>query len=891
MSRGPSHEPERDVLDANLALLLSRAYVPVRPTAAFRAALNSTLGARLRARVSETVALPVLAPRAPGSETHTASAPRPRSTRTFAWQLAAALLVCLLGGVFVARAFFGGPGTHDSGDCAEFLARGEVAVRTDGGAWRAFDARERAHGFEHAGGALELATPRERGASVWLASAGSAAFEARSRAGLDLGAGAGSAAAGARLALEFTEGALALERLAAGETWRVHTSQGDFELARGKLELAYVGPELATGGRSVRAKLVWGAASFLAEGGALALTAGDATIVRAQQPNTFAPLTSAELAARTSAADPAAAPSASTSLPAVPAAQHALLRAHVELAAGAELRGAWQLSVLRAVRLPEVGEPETRTFAADARDVEFAGLEPGVYELFATLPGFGDWRARDVVLASGETLAIVITPLAPARASGRVLDARTQQPIEGAWVVSETDAPAAVLPFDFALDTEADWSAWSCLARTGPDGRFELRQLSAGRHVFRVTAPGHAASWTTPVELAAGASTDELVVSLGAPGRIVATVPLAHEPVATGPRVIASRVEFDTLRRCISFGCALEAPGGRAEIEGLAPGLYVVFEVVAGRASASMRQVVVRAGEETRVAFEGGERGARLHGTLRLASGAPAPGIDVSLMPARGVHVAPGAGESWINERSDDAGRFEFPALAPGTYEIYAGRGVGTQFVRLDTLDVPDVNEFAHDLVLGAGELAGVVRRADDGTPLASAQVILEREENGGWYFAGRYVTDGLGRWRAEFVPLGRVRAAAYTNAGRLAPATAGPFELAAGAVQQVDLALAPGAELALSVRDTAGAALANVALEFEAADGSRQRFSRDDTTGASGRFDIGGIAAGTWKIRARREGFAALERTIEVFAGERQVLELVLERAADENSGANRPR
>ena len=252
-----------------------------------------------------------------------------------------------------------------------------------------------------------------------------------------------------------------------------------------------------------------------------------------------------------------------------------------------------------------------------------------------------------------------------------------------------------------------------------------------------------------------------------------------------------------------------------------------------------------------------------------------------------------GAGARWINERTDENGAFAFPALTPGTYEVYAGRGVGTHFAVLGTLDVPDVNEFAHDLALGAGELAGVVQRTVDAAPLANAQVILERETAGEWIFAGRYLTDGLGRWHAEFLPLGRLRASAYTSAGRLAPAHAGTFEITPDAPSElhVELALEPGAELDVVARDGAGVALANVALEFVDADGARQRFSRDDVTDTSGRFGAGGIAAGRWTIRAKREGFEPVERTIDLYVGERHLLELVLARAAESAPGTTRPR
>jgi hypothetical protein len=70
-------------------------------------------------------------------------------------------------------------------------------------------------------------------------------------------------------------------------------------------------------------------------------------------------------------------------------------------------------------------------------------------------------------------------------------------------------------------------------------------------------------------------------------------------------------------------------------------------------------------------------------------------------------------------------GRFEFPGLAPGTWQISLKGGPGND-VRMQ-LVVPDQAELAVDLNLPDGGLEGTVVDAAGGEPIADAVVRLRR--------------------------------------------------------------------------------------------------------------------------------------------------------------------
>ncbi|MBZ4371404.1 carboxypeptidase regulatory-like domain-containing protein [Corallococcus sp. AS-1-6] len=138
----------------------------------------------------------------------------------------------------------------------------------------------------------------------------------------------------------------------------------------------------------------------------------------------------------------------------------ARLRGTVRSAGGRDVRG-FTLTVTAARGEDDFLSSVERRFSGDAFQVD--DVFPTRVTVTATLP---DGRAGkvDVTLASGVEAAVEVVVDAGGGVSGRLVDARTNEPLAGAYV----DADGIASP------------------TTGPDGRFELKDLAPGAH--RLTA-------------------------------------------------------------------------------------------------------------------------------------------------------------------------------------------------------------------------------------------------------------------------------------------------------------------------------------------------------------------------------------------------------------------
>ena len=134
-----------NVLERNVGLLLRRAYMPARPKPDFRAELEGLI-------VSEVHRL--ASGRRRGAAT--AASPTRRIASGLAWAAGFAALL-LLGWQLLDR---------PADPRADLLARGQVVVSEDGGAWRAASRGERTEGLMHTSESLAVATPAEHGLSI-----------------------------------------------------------------------------------------------------------------------------------------------------------------------------------------------------------------------------------------------------------------------------------------------------------------------------------------------------------------------------------------------------------------------------------------------------------------------------------------------------------------------------------------------------------------------------------------------------------------------------------------------------------------------------------------------------------------------------------------------------
>jgi protocatechuate 3,4-dioxygenase beta subunit len=126
--------------------------------------------------------------------------------------------------------------------------------------------------------------------------------------------------------------------------------------------------------------------------------------------------------------------------------------------------------------LRSVGNHETRTFFQTGGAFLRTGLTAGPYKLGASINGVAVWT--DLVLEPGErraNLQLVLPPVAAI--AGTVVDAATGDAIAGVTINARCDRAGEPLAFVHADQL------------SGPDGRFEIRELPPGPCVLGVKPP------------------------------------------------------------------------------------------------------------------------------------------------------------------------------------------------------------------------------------------------------------------------------------------------------------------------------------------------------------------------------------------------------------------
>lgn len=273
----------------------------------------------------------------------------------------------------------------------------------------------------------------------------------------------------------------------------------------------------------------------------------------------------------------------------------------------------------------------------------------------------------------------------PATIRGRVTDAATGRPL----------AMARMRLTSTARGVPERWS------RTDADGRYEFRELPAGR--FTVTASKarfvtlqHGqhlpATAGRPIDVAAGAIIERVDLALprsvAITGRVVDEV---GDPV-DGAWIRAARVRYvDGRRQLARIGSATANDAGEYRIAGLQPGTYVV--VAAEDSEGFGREMDADIGFH-QTAYPGVTSLAQAR-EVEVTAGRDTAGIDIALVPApaariTGVVVGPNGaarpnftilaqavddgpgGGLGAEVRTGPDGRFVFPRMIPGRYEFHA---------------------------------------------------------------------------------------------------------------------------------------------------------------------------------------------------------------------------
>ncbi len=271
---------------------------------------------------------------------------------------------------------------------------------------------------------------------------------------------------------------------------------------------------------------------------------------------------------------------------------------------------------------------------------------------------------------------------------------------------------------------------------------------------------------------------------------------------------------------------------------------------------------------------------ARLHGRVVGADGSPVPGARVLLRegdsPFPFLRGARRAGRGPIqleapegtSALTDTEGRFQFSGVAEGKTLSAAVEAEG--FLPLTappfTVAKGEKKDVGEIRVTREGVVSGTVTDPD-GHPVAGARVSIEldptRMFRGAPFLFQEEKTDEQGRYRLGGLPEGKARVLASADGWR--EGRSEEIEARPGAtVERVDVRLLSGRAIAGRIFSRDGKPLAGAqvfAFPDEGSGPARRPFSvwrRDGVrTNEAGRYEVSGLAEGTYRVEAEAEGFA----------------------------------
>ncbi|MGQ0551619.1 MAG: carboxypeptidase regulatory-like domain-containing protein [Planctomycetota bacterium] len=523
-------------------------------------------------------------------------------------------------------------------------------------------------------------------------------------------------------------------------------------------------------------------------------------------------------------------------------------------------------------------EVTSRELSSEAGRYQWQSVTPNSYSVFIQAPGYAAHVTRRVVVTA--------TELRPAQSvfmnqggtvRGQVVRADTGEPVAGALVVSESDAPALMLALDPAYLDEAV----EARAVTDSAGAFELARLASGDQVLRISAPGYAPAWSASLPLKLGGVIEDLRLLLSGPASVSGRVHYPDGSGLPGAVVIASIADGWGLRPCMSFALTVTDEAGRYHCPDLPDHGLAMLLMFQSQAAASagerpeMKPVDLSSRPQPSVDFllKGASVGPSLHGFVLNERNEPLPGVILSFQRS-GVEAA-----NWHIVSSDENGRYELAPVEPGEWEAYYVEGEGRTVVRLTAMSLGAGETVRHNLRLPEGQLSGRILDAATEQPVSSAVVSLEQEGlDGSLRFFGRVVVGVDGAYRFPRLSAGRYRLAAYPTAGDLAMAILPSVALPSSALlTNLNFRLPVGGRVEVSVRDSAGQPVAGARLRFFDATGAEQHFAESMQTDALGQFTALGVPVGTWAVEASAGGGAPSRSELSVLPTGRHAIEFVL--------------
>ncbi|HEX4965027.1 MAG TPA: carboxypeptidase-like regulatory domain-containing protein [Thermoanaerobaculia bacterium] len=396
-------------------------------------------------------------------------------------------------------------------------------------------------------------------------------------------------------------------------------------------------------------------------------------------------------------------------------------------------------------------------------------------------------------------------------------------------------------------------------AVTGAQGRFTVSHVPVGSYDLTVQARGFAPLTVPGLAIPEGKSATDLgtvVLSAGSAleGRVAD--PDGH-PIEGAEVRAAPGSSRDLFRMSREPGPpdAFTAADGSFRLEDRAPGEALDLAVShPSYGPASLPGVVVPTAEPLLVVLQ---PRSRVSGRAVGKDGKAIAGTQVTLSEIVTSNVGgrsfqrPG---NWKQAATDEDGAFAYADVAPGGLTIEAS-APNHQQAELKGLEVKPGQELAGlELVLPPAAMVEGRVVAPDGQPVAGAEVtVVSSASSMGMGFSDLFAqTDGDGRYSLDGVPAGsrtlEARADHYRRAVR-------DLEVKEGS-NTADFTLESGYEVSGRVVDEAGTAVASVQLTMIA--GRDMAGLLSALSGPDGAFRFEGVTDGTFRLMARKPGYAA---------------------------------
>lgn len=383
-------------------------------------------------------------------------------------------------------------------------------------------------------------------------------------------------------------------------------------------------------------------------------------------------------------------------------------------------------------------------FYGDAESFEIGFLEPGMYTLHFDAPGLEETIVPHVP-APSDDLEVLLSCEAKPRLEGRIVDARSGEPIE--------QFRARVIKLKTLRGTpytpQARWNSFA-------NGRFDLETAGPGVYQVQAIAEGYAPALSGPVDTDEGTSVSLELTAGGSLAGLV--VNEAGEPVNGATVIPLSTARGNMPSESESFLSeegAVKTVGGRFVFKHLPPGAETLKVTHPDYCPAIVEAVAIVAGRAVESPDIVLTRGGGVAGFVYNVAGAPQANVTVNVQEEHFSVGLAGAATRVGTAVTDANGFYRIDGL-PADRICYvvrqdAGRALGV----VQRACVPVMGQTGHLDLGGPMVLRGILTK--NGVPMPLTQLRISNPNTRFSRALQCYgMTNNLGRFELHGVPPGR---------------------------------------------------------------------------------------------------------------------------------------